>query len=122
MPSRRQQRVRELLIRALGEVIRRELPLEQVGLVSVNDVGLSGDLHSATVFVSILGREEQQKKGLAVLQRERKRLQGLISREVVLKNTPHLAFVLDDSVQRGNRVLQILDELERSSLADESPS
>ena len=122
MPSRRQQRVRELLIRTLGEMIRRELPLDEVGLVTVNDVGLSGDMHSATVFVSVLGPEAQQKKSLGILQRERKRLQGLIAREVVLKNTPHLTFVVDDSVQRGNRVLQILDELERSSLADESPS
>ncbi len=114
--------MRELLIRTIGEVIRRELPLSEVGLVSVNDVGLSGDLHSATVFVSILGAQAQQQKGLSLLRRERKRLQALIGRSVVLKYTPRLEFELDDSVERGNRVLQIIEELERSSLADETAS
>ena len=47
MGSLRLQRVRELLKREIGEVLRRELPVERAGLVTVNDVGVSGDLHSA---------------------------------------------------------------------------
>ncbi len=114
MQSRRHQRVRELLIRTIGEVIRRELPIAEVGLVTVNDVGLSGDLHAAKVFVSILGNEAQQKKGLSRLRKERRRLQTLVGHAVVLKYTPHLDFELDDSVQRGNRVLAIIEEMERT--------
>lgn len=115
MASLRLERVRELLKREIGEVIRRELPVNEAGVISVNDVDVSGDLHSAIVFISILGSREQQKHGFEVLVRERKRIQGLVARSVVLKYTPALKFLMDDSVLRGNRVLEIIEELEKSS-------
>ncbi len=115
MPSLRLQRVRELLKREIGEVLRREFPVSEVGLVTVNDVDVSGDLHSAVVFLSILGNPDQQKRGFEVLNRSRTRIQGLVGRAVVLKYTPKLRFVMDDSVVRGNKVLQIIEELEKSS-------
>ena len=115
MPSLRLQRVRELLKREIGEVIRREFDVSDVGLITVNDVDVAGDLHSAVVFVSILGNPDQQKRGFARLERHRKRIQGLIGRAVVLKYTPTLKFLMDDSIARGNRVLAIIDELEKAS-------
>jgi ribosome-binding factor A len=111
------QRVRELLKRAIGEVIRREFQVNEAGLVTVNDVDVAGDLHSAVVFLSILGTPDQQKRGLALLTEHRKRIQGLVGREVILKYTPTLRFVMDDSVVRGNRVLEIIEELEKTSPA-----
>jgi len=113
----RLQRVRELLKREIGEVIRREFQVSDAGLVTVNDVDVAGDLHSASVFVSILGSPEQQRRGLWLLIRHRKRIQGLVGRAVVLKYTPTLKFLMDDSVARGNRVMGIIDELERTSPA-----
>ena len=107
--------MRELLKREIGEVIRREFPVSEAGLISVNDVDVAGDLHSAIVFISILGTAEQQKRGLAMLTQHRKRIQGLVGRAVVLKYTPTLTFLVDDSVARGNRVLQIIEELEKSN-------
>jgi ribosome-binding factor A len=115
MPSLRLQRVRELLKREIGEVIRREFDVSEAGLISVNDVDVSGDLHSAVVFISILGNPTQQKRGLELLSQHRKRLQGLVGRAVVLKYTPTLRFVSDDSVVRGNKVLQIIEELEKTT-------
>jgi len=115
MPSLRLQRVRELLKREIGEVIRREFEVSEVGLITVNDVDVSGDLHSAVVFVSILGKPDQQKRGFTQLSTHRKRIQGLVGRAVVLKYTPTLKFVMDDSVVRGNRVLEIIEELEKKN-------
>jgi len=117
MPSHRVLRVRELLKREIGEAIRRELPVEHAGLISVNDVDLSGDLRLATVFISILGSPEQQRTGIAQLHKNRTRIQGLIAKAVILKYTPQLRFVVDDSIARGNRVLDIIAELERDSPA-----
>jgi ribosome-binding factor A len=118
MPSLRLQRVRELLKREIGEVIRREFPVSEAGLVTVNDVDAAGGLSSALVFISILGTAAKQKKALALLTRHRKRIQGLVGRAVVLKYTPTLKFIIDDSVVRGNRVLQIMEELEKANPSD----
>src|SRR3974377_818492 len=108
MPSLRLQRVRELLKREIGEVIRREFAVSEVGLVTVTDVDVAGDLHSARVYISILGNADQQKRGLAHLAQHRKRVQSLVGRAVVLKYTPTLTFLVDDSIVRGNRVLEII--------------
>jgi len=115
VPSHRIQRVRELLKREIGTVIHRELPVAEAGLVSVNDVDVAGDLRSALVFISILGTAEQQKRGFAMLEESRGRIQNLVARAVVLKYFPTFKFVLDDSVVRGNRVLKIIEELERAN-------
>jgi ribosome-binding factor A len=111
--------VRELLKREIGEAIRREFHVSEAGLITVNDVDLAGDLKSATVFISILGNPDQQKRGFQLLNEHRIRLQGFIGRAVVLKYTPKLKFVCDDSIVRGNRVLQIMDELEKASPTNE---
>jgi len=114
MPNVRHERVRELLKRALGEAVRREFNVDEVGLITVNDVDLAGDLKSAVVYVSILGSASQQKHALTILEQHRIRIQAMMAKSVVLKYTPTLRFVADDSILRGNRVLQILDELEKT--------
>ena len=115
MQSHRLQRVRELLKRQIGEVIRREIPISEAGVICVNDVAVAGDLHNASVFVSIIGTPEQQTRGAALLQKERKRLQTLVGHAVVLKYTPQLRFVVGDAIAHGNRVLAILDEIEKQA-------
>jgi len=114
MPSHRLLRVRELLKREIGEAIRRELPVQQAGLVTVNDVDVAGDLKNARVFLGLLGTAEQKKTGLDLLHKNRARIQSLVAKTVVLKYTPKLRFVVDESVDRGNRVLGIIDELEQA--------
>ncbi len=122
MSSVRVERVRELLKRQLGEILRRELDPRDGGIITVNDVEVSKDLQMATVYVGIIGNAAQVKQGMELLQQERKRIQGLVGRAVVLKYTPQLRFVLDESISRGNRVLKILDEIERSSPPHEGSS
>src|SRR5580704_18035224 len=115
MVNLRHERVRELLRRAIGEAIRREFHVNDVGLITVNDIDVGGDLKSAVVFISVLGNAGQQKRALQVLDENRTRIQGLVARSVVLKYTPTLKFLVDDSIVRGNRVLQIIDELEKEA-------
>ena len=115
MQSLRLQRVQELLKRAIGEVIRREVPIDKVGVVTVNDVSVSSDLHSATVFIGVIGKDYHKRDALKLLNHDRKRLQTLVGREIVLKYTPQLKFLADDSVPRGDRVLKILEDLEKAT-------
>ncbi len=120
MPSLRLQRVRELLKREIGEIIRREIPVGEAGLITVNDVDVSSDLQAATVYIGILGSGEQRKKGLSQLNHHRKRIHALVAKGVILKYTPHLRFLMDASLEHGNKVLKIIDELEHSAPPDET--
>ena len=122
MSNLRHERVRELLKRAIGEAIRREFNVNDVGVITVNDLDVGGDLRTAVVFISILGSDTQKKHGLQELEKGRIRIQSLVAKSVILKYTPTLKFVVDDSLLRGNRVLQILDELEKASPVDSGPA
>jgi len=113
MANHRQERVRELLKRAVCEAIRREIPVGDGGLICVNDVEMGGDLRTARVYISILGKPDQQKIGLSLLHKARPFIQEYVAREVILKYTPQLRFSLDDSIERGNRVLKLIEELEK---------
>jgi ribosome-binding factor A len=113
----RHLRVNELVKRELSGMIAREINFEGT-LVSINAVDVAPDLKSAHVFVSILGAG----KGKGVidkLEAHRPALQAALSRHVVLKYTPHLIFHLDESIKRGARVLEILDDLGKPDGQDE---
>lgn len=103
-------RVAEILKRELSAVILREVPSEGA-LITVNGVDVSPDLRNATVHVGVLGNAAQQKEALERLERHRAVLQSECAKRVILKFTPHLRFRLDESVERGSRVLDILDQL-----------
>ena len=118
MPSLRQRRVRELLKRTVGEILRRELDSESCGIITVNDVGMANALHSAMIFVSVLGSADQKRTAAKRLKSERSRLQYMLGCEVVLKYTPRIKFELDDAIEAGNRVMSILEEMEQTNPTD----
>ena len=103
-------RVNELLKRELSALLVREITFENL-LVTVNQVDVTPDLKSAHVFISVLG-SKGRKEVLPKLEASRVALQSALSKHVVLKYTPHLVFHLDDSIERGDRVLEILQEIE----------
>ena len=108
----RQLRVNKLVKRELSSIIAREINF-QGALVSINAVDVTPDLKSAHVFVSTLGTDNG-KTVIDKLEAHRASLQAELSKHVVLKYTPLLIFHLDDSIKRGSKVLEILDDLGKS--------
>lgn len=106
----RMLRVNELVKRELSSIIARDLAFTDT-LVTVNEVDVTPNLKSAHVFISVLG---PARRGGVIEQLEAHRiaLQTELSRRVVLKYTPHLSFHLDDSVERGSRIIEILQEID----------
>lgn len=120
-PNRRIARVKELLRHELSEIIRREFSIEEVGLLTVNDVGVSRDLRSAIVFLGFIGTAAQRKQAPARIAERSKLIQSLIGGAVRLKFTPELRFHLDDSIAEGSRVIGLLEELQSSEPSAGSP-
>jgi ribosome-binding factor A len=106
----RLERVNEVLKRELSDLLRREMNFE-AKLVTVQQVSVTPDLKQAHAYIGVIGSEEQRHAALAQLHDKRRALQSELSRRVVLKYTPQLHFVLDDSVERGTRILNILEDL-----------
>jgi len=114
-PSRRLQRVSELLRREMSEIIRRDFPIEQAGLLTINDVVVAPDLRTATAFVGFVGTPAQRKAAPDRLESRASRFQQILGSHLRLKWTPVVRFVLDDSVERGNRVLAVIEEIEHQA-------
>lgn len=88
-------------------------------LVSIRAVDITPDLKNAHVFVSAIGTKWQKDAAIVALEANRQHLQHELSRRVILKYTPHLYFQLDESIERGTRVLNLLDEIAPTLPQDE---
>lgn len=104
------ERVCEIIKRELGSIILRECTFS-APLVTISAVDITPDLKQAHIFVSAMGTDAQKRKALETLEHNRTVLQAELAKRVILKHTPHLNFKFDESIERGTRVLGILDEL-----------
>ena len=101
-------RVNEVLRQVIGEELERLADAdERLRLLTVTSVEVSADLRTATVFLA----EMDEESGAALVER-RGQLQRVIGRQVRMKRTPRLQFVVDPAVREGARVEEILRRIE----------
>lgn len=114
----RLERVRELIKRELGSIIQRDVTFA-ASLVSITSVDITPDLKQAHIFISAIGTEAQKQAALETLESHRAALQHEMAKRVILKFTPRLNFKLDESIERGTRVIELMDTLGLSHLDPE---
>lgn len=110
--TRRTDRVSGLLRQEIGNLLLHGLRDPRLArLVSVTRVTTSVDLHHAQVFVSVMGSPQEKQETLGGLHSAapflRRELRGRLS----LKTVPDLRFVLDESIEEGERILRLMDRL-----------
>jgi ribosome-binding factor A len=108
----RMLRINEVVKRELSGIVTREFSFEG-SLVSINHVDVTPDLKNAHVFVSVLGNEVGESV-ISKLTAHRSVLQAELARHVTMKYTPHLIFHLDNSIERGARIIEIMQQMEAS--------
>ncbi len=119
----RLKRVDALLQREIAEAlyhVMTEGRFEHAS-VTVTRVEATRNLREARVWVSIRGDEARREEMMDLIRRHRPRIQELINRDLVLKFTPRLTFILDRSIEKGAHILDILREVE-SHLPPEAPA
>ena len=104
------RRVNEAVREVLSARIAEGFNDPRVGFVTVTSVETSTDLRHARVYVSVLGDDSKRAQSLAGLGSAHGLLQQAIARELRMKRTPTLQFVFDESIDRGMRISELLDE------------
>lgn len=114
MSSLRIIRVNELLKREIAvDIPRLFINTEfDTAAITVTRVETAPNLRDAAVYVSIFGHEDERSEMLRFLNTRRKEIQSRMSRNVTLKYTPKLHFKADHSIENGDRVLEILSDLD----------
>lgn len=118
--TQRTERIDELIRQEIGRALEREVTDPAIGFVTVTDVETSADLAHAKVWVSVIGSEDERKATLAALRRAMPFIRHGLGSKIRMRRIPELDVRLDDSIERGSRVLQILNELEAGRTPDES--
>jgi ribosome-binding factor A len=111
--NRRVSRVAELIKREVSQMLLNGIKDDRVGtgMVSVTDVDVSGDLQHAKIFVSIYGTDEAKAETMAGLKSATGYVRSELGARVRLRRTPEVIFIEDPSIERGTKVLSLLNKL-----------
>lgn len=118
--SRRVDRVAELIKREVSQMLLNGIKDDRVGvgMVSVTDVDVSGDLQHAKIYVSIYGSDDAREQTMAGLKSATGYVRRELGQRVRLRRTPEVVFHEDRSIERGTRVLSLINRLNRDRPAN----
>ncbi|MCY4399466.1 MAG: 30S ribosome-binding factor RbfA [Gemmatimonadetes bacterium] len=111
MPGRRLSRLGEQFRRELSLKIRYSVRDPDVGPVTITGVDVTEDLWLARVFVQLQGSSDEQEKTLSALGRAAPYLRSVLGRELRIRRMPELRFQRDDSIEAGQRIEAILQDV-----------
>ncbi|HHP7232959.1 MAG TPA: 30S ribosome-binding factor RbfA [Xenococcaceae cyanobacterium] len=115
--SRRVSRVASLIKREVSQMLLNGIKDDRVGsgMVSITDVDLSGDLQHAKIFVSIYGTEAAREETMAGLHSSEAFVRKELGHRIRLRRTPEVTFIEDRSLERGDKMVHLLNEISRDS-------
>jgi ribosome-binding factor A len=110
--TQRTDRIDELLRQEMSEILAREVDDARIGFATITDVETAPDLRHAKVLVSVIGPPDERKATIVAMGRKMPFVRHELGKRLRLKRIPEFHLELDDSVERGTRILHLLDELE----------
>lgn len=118
--THRIEQVNKLIRREISELLQRQVKDPRLGdFVAVTDVSTSADLRYAKIFVSRIASEEEKQETLSVLAAAAGFLRNELARRLRLRRIPKLSFQWDDSIKRGDHLLQLIDQVAPQNTSDQ---
>jgi ribosome-binding factor A len=112
----RTKRVNKLIREGISELLQRQVKDPRLGnFVTVTGVSTSPDLRRAKIFVSVMGSEEAKGKTLQGLASASGFFRWELAGRLRMRRTPELSFCLDDSIEHGDHLLQLMEQLNTES-------
>lgn len=106
--------------RELSTIIRQEIKDPRIHMMtSVTQTEVAPDLKTCKAFISVLGNEEEKKNTIAGLRSAEGYIRRLLAKNLNLRNTPEIHFILDDSIAYGVHMSHLIDEVQKNALETE---
>ncbi|MBQ1900352.1 MAG: 30S ribosome-binding factor RbfA [Erysipelotrichaceae bacterium] len=104
----RVNKIDSILLREISVIISQEINDPKLGFPTVTEVDVSPDLNQAKVYVSFLGKNYKKRDGLEVLRRSKGHIKSELAKRVRMRKIPDLTFVVDDTLDKADRIEEIL--------------
>jgi ribosome-binding factor A len=119
--SRRVSRIASLIKREVSQMLLNDIKDDRVGagMVSITDVDVSGDLQHAKIFVSIYGTEKAKTETMEGLKSSTGFVRRELGQRMRLRRTPEIVFLEDPSLERGDRMLNLLNQISHNRAEEE---
>ncbi len=118
MSTRRQRQVAELIHQEISLLIQRQVRDPRLGFVTVTDVDVTQDLRQATIYVSVMGDDDEVKQTLAGLESAAGFFRHELGSTLTLRFIPELLFRQDKSLEQGLHIDELLDSLHTEAPAE----
>lgn len=112
--SHRPGRLAEAMKKEISDILLNDIKDPRLGFVTITMVDVTSDLRHAKVYASVLGDSARQKATGEVLGRATGYIRTEIGRRIRLRYTPEIVFELDNSIERGTRVIRLMEEVKSS--------
>lgn len=110
--SIKNRKVNDAVLREISEIIRAGLKDPDVALMtSVTEVCVAPDLKTCKVYVSVLGDEGTKERTLKGLEHSKGYIRRMLAQNLNMRITPELFFRLDESIEYGNKMSKLIDEV-----------
>jgi ribosome-binding factor A len=117
--TQRTDRIDALLREEIGTILAKDVDDPAIGFTTITDVETVPDLSHAQVWVSQIGQPDERAASLAALRRAMPYVRRLLGQRLHLRRIPELHLRLDETAERGTRVLKLLAELESGATPDD---
>lgn len=118
--GRRVSRIAALIKKEVSQILLHDIKDDRVGsgMVSITDVEVSGDLQHAKIFVSIYGSEAARQETMEGLRSAKGYVRSYLGQRVRLRRTPEIVFIHDRSLERGDQILSLINQVNRPSSSE----
>lgn len=118
MSSVKQKRLEGTIRKNISDIIQFDVKDPSVGFVTITDVKVSNDHSYATVYVSFLGKEERAQAGLKALERAKGHIRSELSKRLSIRRCPDIQFKIDEVMEKGRQIDEILEQIHANETKD----
>lgn len=105
----KKEKMNNIIQRELSDILQTEVKNPQIGFCTITDVDITSDLSIAKIYVSFLNKNT--KKSMDALEKSKGFIRSLLAKRLTIRKCPELHFILDTSLEYGNKIESIIEDL-----------
>ena len=107
-------RLESTFVKEISYILMKEVKDEDIKFVTITGCDITNDLSFAKVYFTVLDNNKKEST-IKALERAKSFIRGQISKRVEIRHTPELIFIFDKSIEYGNRIEKIIDEIKNEN-------